>query len=88
MSAAPSPSQMSTLKSIAHRKGVSFTYPKTRAQASAEIQRLMAIKGNGQTFAELNSNNRTAAKLERTVRCAAQVRDFEIDGYGSSATWR
>jgi hypothetical protein len=80
--------QMKCLKRMATERGVSFAYPKTFAEADAEIKRLIARNGNGRTFAELDVENRNAEKFDRTVRVTAHVRDCEITGYGSSATWR
>ena len=46
-STAPTPKQISYLKSLAEQTGTSFTYPNTPAQASREIERLLALKETG-----------------------------------------
>ena len=82
----PKPKQLSYLKDLAKKAGETFGYPETRAQASAEITRLLARKG-------LSPAERRREVFE--IRCqagerhgdAATVRDDEIAGYGSTATW-
>ena len=82
----PTPKQLGYLRRLASSRGQTFRYPRTRAEASAEIKRLKA--------------NRPDSRLDRAVeraeaqhdpvatRCdAAAVRDDEIEGYGSSARW-
>ena len=82
----PTAPQLRCLRGLAASRGQTFRYPKTRAEASAEIKRLKA--------------NRPDTRLERAVeraegrrheaadhRDAAAVRDDEIEGYGSSARW-
>lgn len=84
----PSSRQLGYLRSLARRTGTSFTYPQTRAQASREIKRLGAIASTGFTFAELQAENQ-ARELngDLPLTYGTAVRDHEIDGYGSTATW-
>lgn len=84
----PSSRQLGYLRSLARRTGTSFTYPQTRAQASREIQRLEAIASTGFTFAELEAENQ-ARELngDLPLTYGTAIRDHEIDGYGSTATW-
>lgn len=79
--------QLRYLRVLANRTGTTFRTPATITEASAEIKRLLALTGNGTSFAELDVKHRSAAKLEHTVRDTAHVLDREISGYGSSATW-
>ncbi len=82
----PRPRQLRYLKDLALAVGESITYPKTRAEASAEINRLKARK-------RLSPGERRREDFE--ARCeagerhgdAAAVRPEEISGYGSRATW-
>lgn len=83
--------QLAFLKSLAAKTGTSFAYPHTRAQASAEIRRLQGRKAT--TDARLERDN---ARFDRRAvvdamhgapLSAAAVRDHEITGYGSTATW-
>ncbi len=84
----PSSRQLGYLRSLARRTGTTFTYPQTRAQASREIQRLKAIASTGFTFAELQAENQ-ARELngDQSLTYGTAVRENEIDGYGSTATW-
>jgi hypothetical protein len=82
--------QINYLKALATRTGTSFTYPHTRSEASAEIQRLRSIKSTGRTFAELATDpNAPAAASDPPTAggLASDFQDFEVDGYGSTATW-
>ena len=82
----PSPKQQRYLRSLAQNTGTTFTPPTTRAEASREIERL---KQFGASLAHDRREDRRAVAegLERRGDEAA-VRDDEIDGWGSSATWR
>jgi hypothetical protein len=80
----PTGRQLAYLKALAARTGQTFTWPRTRAQASREIRRLHAVGGSGFTFGELD-----AAHAARDARHdAPAIRSEEIAGYGASATWR
>ena len=82
----PSPRQLRFLKSLAERTGQSFTYPKTSAQASAEIDRLK------HTPPESHSDRRYERKLiadqVATGLNNTAVQSDETTGYGSDAAWR
>ncbi len=81
----PSPRQLNYLKALAERTGQTFQWPQTSAQASREIQRL--------------KNTRLTTELERAIERfgdrkvieaaedAVEVHGFEVEGYGSTATW-
>jgi len=82
--------QINYLKALANRTGTSFTYPHTRSEASAEIQRLRNINGTGRTFAELATDpNAPAAAWDPPAArgLASDFQDFELDGYGSDCRW-
>lgn len=82
----PKPKQLRYMKDLALAVGESVTYPTTRAEASAEINRLLARK-------RLSPAERRREAFE--ARCeagerngdAAAFRPDEIGGYGSSAHW-
>ncbi len=84
--AKPRPRQLSYLKDLARKAGESFSYPQTRAQASAEIKRLLGRKRltPAERRREHFESNRQAGERHGD---AAAVRPSEISGYGSSATW-
>jgi hypothetical protein len=77
--------QLTYLKALAERTGQTFSWPSTRAQASAEIARLKRTPGSTRTECAIE-------QLESRAICeaaddAADVHEFEVIGYGSSATW-
>ena len=82
----PTPKQLGYLRRLASSRGQTFRYPQTRAEASAEIQRLKANRPDSRL-------NRAVERAEArrdpvaTRRDGAAVRDDEIEGYGSSAHW-
>ena len=76
--------QLAYLRKLARRTGQTFTPPRTRLQASAEIRRLQATRSTGFTFAELEAE-RAARELNDDLTCS--IKPFEVSGFGSSATW-
>ena len=84
----PTTRQINYLKALANRTGQTFTWPKTSSAASREITRLKAIKQSGFTFAELQSENEARELYgDPPLAYGTAVRDDEIQGYGSTATW-
>ena len=80
------PRQLSYLKSLANRAGQTFTYPKTAAQASAEINRLKNTRPSSRTERRVE-HKLIADQIQAGPLDAARVREPEISGRGSSATW-
>jgi hypothetical protein len=82
----PTPRQLSYLRSLAMQRGETFAVPQTFAQAGAEIDRL---KGRRRMTSAEHRIDRADRKRDSAAfgRNAASVRDSEIEGYGSSATW-
>ena len=85
----PTAPQLRYLRVLAQRTGTTFTNPRTREQASGEIQRLKAIRANGLTFAELQAEQAgPEASQHVSLDYAPTVHhDEETIGYGASATW-
>jgi hypothetical protein len=84
----PTARQLAYLRQLARKTGTSFTNPKTRVQASREITRLKAIATTGFTFAELQAEETTRGQYgDPPLQYGPTMRDHEIDGYGSTATW-
>ena len=78
--------QIAYLKALAERTATTFTYPRTSSEASREIDRLRNRKP---LSAQERSIERYDLDRDRDVLApATAVRDEEIVGYGSSATWR
>ena len=81
----PTSRQLAYLKSLADRTGQTFTYPQTSRQASAEINRLKHTKPSTRT--ERYVERKLADLIATGPVDAARVREDEISGRGSSATW-
>jgi hypothetical protein len=82
----PTRRQLAYLKVLADRAGQTFTYPISREDASRQINRLKRAE----------PSTRTERRVERKLIADAiatgpldgtRVRDDELGGYGSSATW-
>lgn len=84
-SQSPSAKQLRYLKSLAAQRGESFTYPATSAEASAEIDRLLARRRG--SYVERRIEREQVSRDMAARGGAAAVRDSEIVGYGSSAHW-
>ena len=82
----PTGAQLRYLRKLAERTGTSFTPPATRRQASAEIARLKRHPRSARF--ERGDDRRAVGRALREQQPASSVRDDEIRGYGSSATWR
>ena len=86
-SSRPTSKQLAYLRTLAARAGQTFTYPRSRAQASAEIQRLKATSPSTRTERSVE-RKAIADAIAQGPQDAARVRADEITGYGSSATWK
>lgn len=83
----PTAKQQRYLRRLALERGVSFTPPRTRREASSLIDEMRRRRP------ELHSDRRrelrdVQADLATGHGDAARIRDDEITGYGSSATWK
>ncbi len=79
----PSAKQQAYLRSLAQKTGTSFTPPKTRSEASREIDRLKALSSSPRH--EHHTDRQAIGQAPRGG--AARVRETEVEGYGSTATW-
>ena len=82
----PTAKQLAFLRALAQRTGETFTYPRTREQASNEIRRLQQRKPSNRAERFLDRRD-VVRDLQTRPRDATRVRDREITGYGSSARW-
>ena len=82
----PTPKQLNYLRSLAQRTGQTFAWPTSAAEASAEIERL---KGAKKTPVADRRRERRQIQDDMATRRgdAANVRDNELTGYGSTARW-
>lgn len=81
--APPTSRQLRYLRALAHSTGTTFETPATRVQASRQITRMRAIPKQppGPTDQELTGETEQSS-YATAVHCE------EVEGYGSSATWR
>ncbi|MBA3809508.1 MAG: hypothetical protein H0X28_14120 [Solirubrobacterales bacterium] len=84
-SSAPTAKQSAYLRRLAIVKGVTFTPPRTRAEASATIERLTRVQST--PASDLRRERRELlGDLERRGG-SASVLESEIVGYGSDCQW-
>jgi hypothetical protein len=69
------------------QRGVSFTPPKTKAQASRLIDQLRRRRPDSPAD-QRRELKAIRADMMNKRGGAARVRDDELEGYGSSATWK
>ena len=85
--APPTPRQQRYLRQLALERGVSFVLPRTRSEASRLIDQLK--RRPPEPRADRRREIRAVQDdLARGRGDAARVRESEISGYGSSATWK
>jgi hypothetical protein len=82
----PTQKQMQTLRRLAAERGQSFAYPETRGEASREIRRLLGAQRSHRS--EVAEDRKAVGRASRESLDAVRVRDDEVQGYGSSATWK
>jgi hypothetical protein len=82
----PTGAQLRYLRQLADQTGTTFTPPATHRHASAEIARLKRRPRSARF--ERRDDRRAVDRTLREQQPASSVRDDEIQGYGSSATWR
>lgn len=85
-SSKPTTKQVKYIKDLAKKRGESFTFPQTRAQASAEIKRLK--RRPVLTVAERRREAFEARRGGGAPGDDASYREIEVGGYGSTAHWR
>jgi hypothetical protein len=86
MPAKPTSRQLNYLRVLANRTGQTFTNPKTSAEASVEIKRLKSARPSSRVEVRIE-RKQIADQIASGPDDAARVRDSEIAGHGSSATW-
>ena len=80
----PTLKQQRYLRSLAEQTGTSFTPPRTKAEASREIERLKQLGASPRH--ERREDREAVARTPRGGE--TRVRPSEVTGYGSSARWR
>jgi hypothetical protein len=89
----PTTRQLHFVRSLAEQTGTSFTLPKTRAEASREIKRLLKLKESGHVELAIRSSDGEAEPIEAQpdeseLVYATGVQPGEVVGFGSAASWR
>jgi hypothetical protein len=85
---APTHKQMQFLRDLAQKTGTTFTTPKTKAQASQEIKRMLRIDASPTARADRRHETKSVlAAIRSEIGGATAVRDHETTGHGSTAAW-
>ena len=85
--APPTVKQQRYLRQLAMQRGVTFVVPNTRAQASRAIEQLQRRQPD--SVSDQRSEIRAVqADLATGRGDSARVREHEVTGYGSTATWK
>jgi hypothetical protein len=82
----PTAKQQAYLRRLALARGISFTPPATRADASRLIDELKRRRPDS-TADIRRERKQVSADMDR-LGGATRFRDDEVEGYGSSATWK
>ncbi len=84
---APTTKQQAYIRQLALARGVSFTPPQTKREASQLIDSLRGRRPDRPS--DRHRETRAVQADMATGRGdAARVREHELDGHGSSATWK
>jgi hypothetical protein len=78
----PTPKQVAYLRSLALRTGTTFSPPRTRRQASYEIERLKQLKASRGRHVEFPRGSDPTEQPYATA-----VHPSEVHGFGSQASW-
>ena len=78
--------KLSGAQHLADRAGQTFTYPITREEASLQIARLKRAEPSTRTERRVE-RKLIADAIATGLTDSTRVRDDELAGYGSSATW-
>jgi len=87
MATKPTRRQLNYLQALANHTGQTFTYPRTRREASREIERLKQAQPSTRTERQLERKD-IADALACGQQDATRVQPGEVTGYGSTATWK
>ncbi len=82
----PTAKQLAYLKTLAERTGRTFAWPRSSQQASVEIRKLRAARSDSRVERTIERRQIADAIAAGPVdRC--RVREGEVAGWGSTATW-
>ncbi|RKQ92978.1 hypothetical protein C8N24_2835 [Solirubrobacter pauli] len=85
----PTAKQLRYLRRLAQTAGQTFSYPRTKRHASAEIRRLLGVIADKplEHVIERRIEPERLRDEARRTQSAAAVRDDEVEGYGAHARW-
>jgi hypothetical protein len=83
----PTAKQLAYLRALVERTGQTFAYPRTRRQATREIQRLKQTRPTA-WIENREMEREIADAVAQGNADAARIRAHEVIGHGSNATWR
>jgi len=85
----PTSAQLRYLRVLAEQTGTTFVNPRTRVQASREIDRLRQLKDEAPASRsdEREADQEARAEREQLVYATALAPE-EVSGFGSTASWR
>jgi hypothetical protein len=84
---APTTKQQAYIRQLALARGISFTPPRTKREASQLIDSLRRRRPDSPTD-RLRETRAVQADMATRRGDSARVREHELDGHGSSATWK
>jgi hypothetical protein len=85
--AKPSRKQLQFHRDLVEQTGAGFPPPKTKDQARRQIRTMLALPRDRRAD-RLRERHAIRADFEDLSGDAARVRDEELSGYGSTASWR
>jgi len=82
----PTAKQLSYLRTLAQRTGQTFTWPNSTQEASAQIRRLKGTPASSRLERQIE-HKQIADQIASAPADSTRVRDDEVHGWGSTATW-
>jgi hypothetical protein len=82
----PTAKQLNYLRTLAQRTGQTFTWPQSTQEAGAQIRRLKGTRPSSRLERRIE-HKQIADQIASGPADSARVRDDEILGWGSTATW-
>src|SRR3954451_18066677 len=81
--------QLKLLRHLSPTSGHTFTWPRTKREATAEINRLLAVHQNTPIEQLLADRTTEPERLQDTTSPyrATEVREDKITGYGANCQW-
>ena len=84
---APTARQQAYIRRLAIARGISFTPPRTMAEASRLIDQLKRRRPDSAADRR-RELKQVRVDLDNNAGGATRVREHELEGYNASATWR